>query len=189
MLKGNIRQILITILIVVVIFLGMHYSLQSYTVSGESMEPSFENGEWLLVDKLSYRFSSPDRGDVIIFDPPGNSDQPYIKRIIGMPGEYIEIRNGRIYISNDKGDFEYVENTDFDDITSSNKSWEIPENSYFVLGDNRNNSSDSRAFGSVPEGNIIGRVWIRYWPPSDWGLSPSYSATLEQIGVSANAQI
>lgn len=184
MLKGNIRQILITILIVVVIFLGMHYSLQSYTVSGQSMEPSFEDGEWLLVDKLSYRFSSPDRGDVIIFDPPGTSNQPYIKRIIGLPGEYIEIRNGRIYISNDKGVFEYVENTDLPDIPpSDNGSWEIPEGSYFVLGDNRDNSSDSRVFGPVPEGNIIGRVWIRYWPPSEWGLSPSYSATLENTGI------
>ncbi|MFC2018083.1 signal peptidase I [Chloroflexota bacterium] len=180
MLKGNIRQILITILIVVVIFLGMHYSLQSFTVSGQSMQPSFVDGEWLLVDKLTYHFSSPSRGDVIIFDPPGNSDQPYIKRIIGLPGEYIEIKNGRIYISNDEGDFEYVETTDLPDIPSSyTNSWEIPEDHYFVLGDNRPVSGDSRSFDTVPRGNIIGKVWIRYWPPSEWGLSPGYSASLE----------
>ena len=181
MLKGNTRQILITILIVVVIFLGMHYSLQSFTVSGQSMVPSFIDGEWLLVDKLTYRFSSPDRGDVIIFNPPpGNSDQPYIKRIIGLPGEYIEIKNGRIYISNDEGDFEYVEYTDLPDIpVSYSDSWVIPEDEYFVLGDNRPVSGDSRSFDTVPRDNILGKVWIRYWPPSEWGLSPSYSASLE----------
>ena len=180
MLKGNIRQILITILIVVVIFLGMHYSLQSFTVSGQSMEPSFVDGEWLLVDKLTYRFSSPGRGDVIIFNPPVNSDQPYIKRIIGLPGEFIEIKDSRIYISNDEGDFEYVETTDLPDISPSySKSWQIPEDSYFVLGDNRPVSGDSRSFGPVPRENIVGRVWIRYWPPSEWGLSPGYSASLE----------
>lgn len=180
MLKGNTRQILITILIVLVIFLGMHYSLQSYTVSGQSMEPSFVNGEWLLVDKLTYRFTSPGRGDVIVFDPPTNSTQPYIKRIIGLPGEHVEIKDGKIYIRNDEGDFEYVETTDLPDIRPSDTySWDIPEDRYIVLGDNRPVSGDSRAFGFVPRENIIGKVWIRYWPPSEWGLSPSYSASFE----------
>lgn len=181
-MKANLRQILITILIVVLVFLGLHFSLQSYTVNGESMEPSFENGEWLLVDKLSYRFSSPGRGHVVIFNPPQDSSQPYIKRIIGLPGEYIEIKEGRIFISNNEGYFELVEATDLPDIPDSTTySGNIPEDYYFVLGDNRPVSGDSRVFGPIHRDRIKGKVWIRYWPPSEWGLSPGYSATLEPL--------
>jgi len=177
-MKSNIRQIVVTILIVVVIFLGMHFSLQSYTVSGTSMEPSFVNGEWLLVDKLSYHFKSPGRGDVVILYPPQDSSEPYIKRIIGLPGEQIEIREGKIFIDGKELD----EVPDLPPIQYSYKySSEIPEGYYFVLGDNRPVSGDSRYFGPVPGENIIGKVWIRYWPPSEWGLSPSYSTTLEQL--------
>ena len=179
-MKDRIRLILLTILVGVIVFLGWNYCLQGFTVSGHSMEPSLADGEWLLINKLSYHFGSPKRGDIIVFDPPIESSQPYIKRIIGLPGEYIEIRDGRIYISNDEGDFEYVETTDLPDISPSyDDSWEIPEDCYFVLGDNRPVSGDSRVFGPVPEDNIIGKVWVRYWPPSEWGLSPGYSATLE----------
>ena len=176
-MKANLRQILITIFLVLVIFLGMQFSLQSYTVSGQSMEPSFVNGEWLLMDKLSYHFSSPKRGDVIIFQPPESSNEPYIKRIIGLPGENIEIYKGKIYIDGK----ELEETPDLPAIQYSSvvHSWEIPEGSYFVLGDNRTNSTDSRSFGLVPKKNIRGKVWIRYWPPSEWGLSPSYSTILE----------
>jgi signal peptidase I len=175
-MKVNIRQILVTVLIIVVIFLGMHYSLQSYTVSGSSMEPSFVNGEWLLVDKLSYHFSSPKRGNVVILNPPLDSSEPYIKRIVGLPGEHIEIKEGKIYIDGK----ELEETPDLPAIKYSDKySVDIPEDYYFVLGDNRPVSGDSRIFGPIPEKNIVGKVWIRYWPPSEWGLSPSYSATLE----------
>lgn len=181
-MRASIRRILITVLVIVAVFLGWNYSLQGYTVSGESMEPSLINGEWLLVDKLSYHFSSPDRGDIIIFNPPCESDQPYIKRIIGLPGEHIEIRDGSIYVSNDGGDFQYIESTDLPSISPSYEcSWEVPEDSYFVLGDNRPISRDSRTFGTVPENNIIGKVLVHYCSVSDWGLSPAYSATLLNI--------
>lgn len=175
-MKVNIRQLLVTILIVVVIFMGMHFSLQSYTVSGISMEPSFANGEWLLVDKLSYHFTSPKRGEVVILHPPGGSDDSYIKRVIGLPGEQLVIKESRIYIDGK----ELEEVPDLPSIDYSYElSIEIPEGHYFVLGDNRPDSGDSRYFGTVPKGNIVGKVWIRYWPPSEWGLSPSYSATFE----------
>lgn len=179
-IKGNIRNILVTILMAVVIFLGMNFSLQSRIVSGRSMEPSFHNGEWFLLDKLSYHFKSPGRGDVIVFYPPNNLSEPYIKRIIGLPGEHIEINEGRIFISNDEGDFKLVEKTDLPAIPYSDEySGIIPEDSYFVLGDNRSASNDSRYFGPVSEDTIIGKALICYWPPSELGLSPGYSATLE----------
>lgn len=178
----RIRQILLAVLVVVIVFLGWNYSLQGFMVSGHSMEPSLLDGEWLLVDKLSYHFGSPKRGDIIVFNPPLESSQPYIKRIIGLPGEYIEIKDGRIYISNDEGEFEYLETTDLPDISPScNGSWEIPEDHYFVLGDNRPVSGDSRIFGTVPEGNIIGKVLMHYNTLSEWGLSPGYSAILENF--------
>lgn len=178
-MKASISRILLTVLIVASVFLGWNFSLQGYTVNGQSMEPSLINGEWLLVDKLSYYFSSPSRGDIIIFNPPCESDQPYIKRIIGLPGDYIEIKDGSIFITNDAGTFKYIETTDLPCISSSYKSsWEIPEDNYFVLGDNRPVSKDSRIFGTVPEDHIIGKVLVHYCSLSDWGLSPSYSASM-----------
>lgn len=181
-MKDRIRLILLTISLVVIVFLGWNYSLQGFTVSGHSMEPSLVDGEWLLVDKLSYHFGSPKRGDIIVFNPPVDSSQPYIKRIIGLPGEHIDIKDGMIYITNDKGEFEYIETTDLPHISPSyNGTWDIPEGHYFVLGDNRPVSGDSRIFGTVPERNIIGKVLIRYSSPTEWGLSPGYSATLEHF--------
>lgn len=184
-MKVNIRQILVTMLIVIAIFLGMHFSLQSYVVDGKSMEPSFIDGEWLLVDKLSYHFGSPERGDVVILHPPVDSSGPFIKRIIGVPGDHINItEEGDIYINNHLLE-ENPDNGPTDRI-GSYCNVDVGEDEYFVLGDNRSsnhgpvgNSYDSRSFGLVPEKNIIGKVWIRYWPPSEWGLSPSYSATIE----------
>lgn len=181
-MKTTISRILLTVLVVATVFVGWNFSLQGYTVNGQSMEPSLINGEWLLVDKLSYHFGSPGRGDIIIFNPPCESDQPFIKRIIGLPGEHIEIKDGSIYISNDEGTFKYIETTDLPSISSTYEtSWDIPEGNYFVMGDNRPVSKDSRIFGTVPEDNIIGKVLIHYSSLSDWGLSPSYSASMVNL--------
>jgi len=174
-IKTNIRQIVAPILIVGVVFLGVHYSFQSFTVSGTSMEPSFTNGEWLLVNKLSYRFGSPKRGHVVVLKVPQISSQPYIKRIIGLPGEWIEFKDGKIYIDGS----ELEESADFPPIADEYEySLEIPEDHYFVLGDNRPVSGDSRYIGTIPKKNIVGKVWISYWPPSEWGLSSGYSTEL-----------
>lgn len=176
-MSATIRQILITILIILVVFGVMHFTLQSFEVDGESMEPSFHNGQYLLVDKITYRFSSPDRGDVIIFHPPTAPNKLYIKRVIGCPGDEIEIKEGNIYINGD----ELEETPDFDQINYELDSIIVPEDNYFVLGDNRDSSGDSHLGWTVPSDQIVGRVWIRYWPPGDWGLSPSYSWDLIEV--------
>lgn len=174
-MKASFRQILLTIVIVLVVFGVMHTTVQSFEVDGSSMEPSFSDNQYLLVDKVTYRFGSPDRGDVIIFHPPTAPNKLYIKRVIGLPGEKVEIKEEKIYID----DKELEEIPDFYPTTYQGDSIIVPEDHYFVLGDNRNNSGDSRLGWTVPGDQIVGKVWIRYWPPGDWGLSPSYSYTLE----------
>jgi signal peptidase I len=176
-LKTTLRQILVTVFILLIVFTGVQFTLQSFRVEGASMETSFFNDQYLLVDKLTYHFHSPKRGDVIVFHNPGEPSELYIKRIIGEPGDTVEIRDNKVYIKTADGellidplDTPWNQNPD---------SWEVPPDHYFVLGDNRNHSSDSRSFGPIPEENIVGKVWLSYWPPSHWGLSPEYSTTLE----------
>jgi len=175
-LKTALRQIIVTAFILLIVFTGVQFTLQSFKVEGASMEPSFFQDQYVLVDKLTYHFRSPQRGDVIVFHNPRSPSQLYIKRIIGLPEEQIEIREGRIYIDGK----ELEETSDFPQIPySDNCSVTVPPDHYFVLGDNRNHSSDSRSLGPIPAENIIGKVWLCYWPPSEWGLSPEYSAALE----------
>ena len=139
------------------------------------METSFHDGQYLLVNKLSYHFGSLERGDVIIFHYPPNPGQLYIKRIVGLPGETVKVEGGRVYIETVDGKTVV---DPFPTPTQNSARWRVPSDEYFVLGDNRNHSSDSRNWGTVPRENIIGEVWLCYWPPGEWGLSPGYEATL-----------
>jgi len=127
-----------------------------------------------MVNKLTYRFSDPRRGDVIIFDPPFSSAYPFIKRVVGLPGETVEIRHGDIYINGRL----LNESPDLGDPNRDIGPTRIEKGQYFVLGDNRDNSRDSTEGWTVPRDNIIGRSWLVYWPLSNWGLSPHYSYTL-----------
>ena len=172
-MKVPLRELLITIIIALIIFAVVQTTLQSYRVEGRSMKPSFSNGQYLLVAKVLYRFGSPQRGDVIIFHPPISSTRPYIKRVIGLPGERVEIKEGKVYIN----DRELEETPDF--YTPGNCLQILEEDEYFVLGDNRDESSDSRSWGPVSKEDIIGKAWLCYWPPGEWGLSPRYSAAME----------
>jgi signal peptidase I len=135
------------------------------------MEPNFQEGECIMVNKVSYRSSGPQRGQVIIFDPPFDSPHPFIKRVIGLPGETVEIKDEKVFIDGIPLAEEYI----MAPPNYTMPAQEVPENEYFVLGDNRNNSNDSHNNWTVPRDNIIGKAWFTYWPPSKWRVVKHYS--------------
>lgn len=162
-----------TAFIVLIFLIARLFFIQPFIVNGSSMEPNFHDKEYLLIDKISYRFTAPKRGDVVIFHPPNRPSVFFIKRIIGLPGEKVVIDNGTIFIYNKNYpngvalDEPYLESSEK---TLGNLSQTLKDDEYFVLGDNRNNSTDSREFGVLPKKNIAGRVFITIFPFSDFGL-------------------
>jgi signal peptidase I len=171
-MKNAIRDILVTLLIAVVVYLGLRTAVQSYRVDGPSMQPNFETGQWVLANKLVYKLHPPQRGDVIIFKSPHNRNSNLIKRVIGLPGESVELKNGVVYIHKAEGETisleePYIPNPD----TRSFVGGIIPPGEIFVLGDNRRVADDSRFGWLAPYGDIIGKAWLSTWPPSDWGLA------------------
>jgi signal peptidase I len=153
------------------------FLFQPHQVKGSSMYPNFHDGEYLLTNKINYRFNMPQRGQVIIFKAPQNEDYDYIKRIIALPDEKIKIFQGTIYINDkvlDESNYLAPEvKTHAGLFLSEGKEFTVPDNEYFVLGDNRDHSSDSRDWGTVPAPNIIGEACFRYWPPSEIGFLKS----------------
>lgn len=147
--------------------------LQPHKIKGASMEPNFPDGEYLLTDKVSYRFREPKRGEVIVFEAPRTDGEEFIKRIIGLPGEEVSVRDGNIYINNILLNEEYLDPaviTASGTFLKEGAKVTVPENSLFVLGDNRPASSDSRMWGFVSEDKITGRAFFIYWPPPKVGL-------------------
>ena len=174
-MKQPLRDFLIMVAIAVVIFVGLRSAILTVDIYHPSMEPNFWEGQRLLINKVVYKIHEPERGDVIIFRPPNNQRETFIKRIIGLPGESVEIKEGTVYIHQEDGnvlllDEPYIKEPS----TRSFKGGTIPENEYFVLGDNRNISNDSRNGWTVPRNNIIGKAWISIWPPNLWGLAANY---------------
>jgi len=166
-----LREVGITILIAVAVFALLRLTVQSYTVVMSSMEPNFQGGECIMVNKMSYRSSGPQRGEVIVFDPPFTSLHPFIKRVIGLPGETVEIKNEKVFIDGIPLEEEYI----MAPPNYAMPATEVPENEYFVLGDNRNSSNDSHNGWTVPRDNIVGKAWFTYWPPSKWRVVKHYS--------------
>ena len=145
--------------------------MQPHKIKGDSMQPNYPNGEYLLTDKVTYRFNEPKRGDVIVFEAPNGYDE-YIKRIIGLPGETVSLKNGHVYINHKLLKEDYISDsvaTNGNLFLKDNEEVKVPPNNYFVLGDNRPYSSDSRSWGFVARNKITGRAWFIYWPPKNAG--------------------
>ncbi len=162
------------VIISLVVIVGIRsFVMQPFFVSGKSMEPNFHDGDYLIVDELSYRFGEPKRGDVIIFHYPNNPREFYIKRIIALPGEKVEIMDNIITIYNAedlsgfKLDEAYIPS---ETQITGNYVKELKNDEYYVLGDNRTASADSRVWGVLEEHFIVGRAWIRAWPFGDFSV-------------------
>ncbi len=171
------RDILPILILATAIFLGQQATIQKFVVDGPSMNSYFQHGQQVLVNKIVYNFHKPERGDVIVFHPPFSKKDDYIKRIIGLPGESVQIKDGTVYIHKEDGtvlalDEPYITKPARHPFRGAI----IPENEYFVLGDNRNNSSDSRNDWTLPSQNIIGKAWLSVWPPDRWGVVDNYQS-------------
>jgi signal peptidase I len=185
-----LRELLETVLLAVVLFLVINLVSARVRVEGYSMVPTLDNGEYVLISRISYLTGNFQRGDIIVFRPPMYPDIPYwqrffglpgfddqyedyIKRIIGLPGETVKIDNGTVYINNVALVEPYIQTPP--DYSST---WTVPPGELFVLGDNRNNSADSHAWGFLPEQNILGKALVVYWPFTDFMIIRSHQPVL-----------
>lgn len=169
--EGVIYELGRGIIILVIILILVHFFVATiFVVRGASMEPNFENGEFIITNKIHYLLNHPERGDMVILKFPGDPDrQKYIKRIIGMPGEKLEIKNSKVYINDQLLIESYI---DINVVTAPNQIIQLGSDEYFVLGDNRPNSSDSRYWGTVLRRDLIGRASFRLTPLDRFGLIP-----------------
>ena len=188
-MRALIRELIETVILALLIFLALQFSVQNFKVEGSSMDPTLKDGQFLLVNKvLFFRFAPedvqtflafasddednslfpfrpPELGDVIIFHYPLDESRDFVKRVIGVPGDVIEINRGQVIINGQILEEPYI-TQDVKRADRSNKGpLTVEPDSYFVLGDNRGASNDSRDWGKVPSANVVGRAWVSYWPP------------------------
>ena len=177
-----------TVVLTLLIFFALRGVVQNFKVEGQSMEPTLHHNQFLIINKATYTrvdgtpiekiltrgegtdgpvflFSPPARGDIIVFKFPNQPEKDFIKRIIGVPGDTVEVRAGQVYLNGAPQEETYIR----PGASYSAPPKAVPPGQYFVLGDNRPNSSDSHVWGFVPADNLIGKAWFAYWPPRDWG--------------------
>jgi signal peptidase I len=158
-------DIIETLILSIILFAAINAVSARIRVDGASMEPTLQSGEFVIVNKLAYMFGDPSIGDVIVFHFPRDPDQEYIKRVIGLPGDRVEIKDGEVFVNGVVLSEGYIAASPvYENV------WDIPSDSLFVLGDNRNNSSDSHNWGTVPMEFVIGKATFVYWPPTEWGV-------------------
>jgi len=189
-MRSAVVEVLQTVVLTLLIFFAVRSVIQNFRVEGASMSPTLESGQYLLISKAiyfrvdgtplsplvhpdpadangpRYLFHGPQRGDIIVFIAPGMSERDFIKRVIGLPGEEVRIRRGTVYINGQALNEPYLVHLAHYDMEARR----VPEGSYFVLGDNRPNSSDSHLGWYASADSIIGEAWFSYWPPSTWGV-------------------
>jgi len=179
-----LRELLEAVVLALIVFMVIQTSVRNFKVDGSSMNPTLEGGQYLMVNKLVYfqldmvrlsrivpfwraerpdsRFAvhPPQRGEVVVFHFPRDTSKDFVKRVIGLPGDTVEIRMGKVFVNGSYQEEPYITQKD----ASSMKPMRIRAKEYFVMGDNRRSSNDSRSWGSVPEGYVLGKVWFVYWP-------------------------
>jgi len=172
-----LQSVVVVMAVMVMIYL---FIMSPQEISGQSMDPNFHNGEYILTNKIEYKIGDPKRGDIVIFKSPRNKEIDYIKRVIGLPGETIRLSNSTFFINGKKLDEPYLAPTVYTfggSYLAENTDIVVPPGKYFVSGDNRPHSSDSREFGPIAKEDFIGKALLRYWPFSRLGLitRPDYS--------------
>jgi len=174
------REIVETIALTLIIFLVIRFAIQSYRVSGVSMQPGLQTNEYVLVNKIAYLFHPPERGDVIVFHFPLDTSQDFIKRVIGLPGDTITYNSSMVQVDGVVLNEPYISQASNPDA----KTIKVPANDFFVMGDNRPASDDSRDWGFVPKEDLVGKAVLVYWPFSNWELINTYPNLYTQIHVS-----
>ena len=186
---GCLLEIVETLALTLIIFVVIqNFIAQPYKVQQSSMERTLMQEQYVLVDKLTPHFDTYQRGDIVVFTPPedwvGADRTPFIKRVIGVGGDTVEIHDGGVYINGDRLDEPYIYTEDDGSVQTTEAAqerWVIPDDELFLMGDHRQDSADSRAFGPVPKEHVIGRAWLRYWPFDHFGVltTPTYAAPSE----------
>ena len=162
-LKRMLLDILETLILAVVLYFGINAVSVRVRVDGFSMNPTLQDGEYILVNRLAYKIGHPVRGDIVVFSFPMDPKQDLIKRVIGLPGESISVQDGKVMINGVPLEEPYIAAPPI-----YNDTWVVPEGQLFVLGDNRNESKDSHEWGFLPLENVVGRAVLIYWPPPEW---------------------
>jgi signal peptidase I len=170
--RSLIREAFETVLLIVSIYCLVNLATARYVVEGASMAPNFGTDQFIIVSRIAYLLGSPARGDVVVFHNPQDPAHDFIKRVIGLPGEKVQILDGKVYINGAALDEPYV--AELCKNQACDRTWTMDGDHFFVLGDNRNHSHDSHSFGPLDRSLIIGKAWVRYWPPPDWSLIPHY---------------
>jgi len=171
------REIVETVALALLIFVVIRFVIQSYHVEGLSMEPTLNSNEYVLVNKALYLLHPPERGDVIVFHNPNNTSVDFIKRVIGLPGDTVQVDNAHVSINGVALNEPYISSPS----TPVTNTWKVPPDRYFVLGDNRPVSDDSRYWGCVPKDLIVGKAVVIYWPSTNWEVIDTHSAVYAQV--------
>jgi signal peptidase I len=169
-----VREIVETLLLTFFIFWLVNSMVGRYRIDGSSMNPTLYNEQYLIINNLSYLLDDPQRGEIIVFRHP-RSDMNLIKRVIGIPGDEVEVRDRQVYVNGVLVPEPYIQEP-----TIYEGSWSIPDDQYFVLGDNRNNSNDSHNWQYLPRDHILGKAILIYWPVTDWGMVTHHALSLSE---------
>ncbi len=169
------REIGESIALIAIIYTLVNLASARFIVEGQSMYPNFDSDQFILVSRVNYMLGDPQRGQIVVFQYPNDPEQDYIKRVIGVPGDVVEIRETQVYVNGTALNEPYI-NEPCTPVSCPNKTWTLGGDEFFVMGDNRNHSSDSRAFGPVARHFLIGEALVRYWPPTAWGIIRGYDS-------------